>query len=128
MDGLTNILGQIATAKRDKRDLKDNALRAISIALSETSIYYRDLSIGKLRDLEKEAQLSRFWSAAAIPLRHFNEELAGMCENKAEYWLNPSEWTSDQIKEFGIRLEDLRKAYRQMALPAFAKQNRFINK
>jgi hypothetical protein len=37
-------------------------------------LYYRDLNSGSIRNLEKEAQLAKYWSAAAIPMRHFDEE------------------------------------------------------
>lgn len=127
IEKLIGLLGPIATLERDRRDLKDNALRAISTALTETSIYYRDLGRGAERDLDKEAQLARYWSAAAIPLRHIDQELAGICENKAEYWINPEQWSNDQIKQYGIRLQDVKRAYRQMAMPSFSTVNRFKN-
>ena len=33
LDGLTKILGPIATISKDRKELKDSALRSISIAL-----------------------------------------------------------------------------------------------
>jgi hypothetical protein len=41
LDGLIKLMGPIATLSREKRDLKDNALKAISKALLETKIYYQ---------------------------------------------------------------------------------------
>ena len=127
IEKLIALLGPISTLTKDKRDLKDNALRAISTALTETTIYYKDLSRGKERNNDTESQLVRYWSAAAIPLRHIDQELAGACENKAEYWLNPDAWTNEQIEEFGIKLGDVKRAYRQMAMPSFSKAGRFAN-
>ncbi|MFM2479713.1 hypothetical protein [Celerinatantimonas sp. MCCC 1A17872] len=125
IEKLIGLLGPIATLEKNKRELKDDALRAISTALNETAIYYRDLARSKERNFEVEAQLVRYWSAAAIPLRHIDQELASICENKAEYWLNPEEWSNEQVIQFGIKLEDVKKAYRQMAIPAFNKEDRF---
>jgi hypothetical protein len=55
IEGVVKLLGPIATLSKDRRELKDSALRAISTALDETYIYYRDLGkvlkeiwIGKL--------------------------------------------------------------------------------
>jgi len=127
IEKLIGLLGPISTLEKDKRELKDNALRAISTALTETTIYYRDLGRGKDRNHDTESQLVRYWSAAAIPLRHIDQELAGICENKAEYWLSPEEWSNDQIAEFGIKLGDVKRAYRQMAMPSFSKAGRFAN-
>ncbi len=111
---LLALIEQLGALSRDRRDLRDNALRAISNALNETSIYYRDLGRGKPRDFDIEAQLSRFWSAAAIPIRHFDPQLAEVCEHKADYWLNPDQWTEQEVKRLGIGLTTVRDQYRTM--------------
>lgn len=54
LDGLSKILGPIATLSKDRRELKDNAFRAISNALDETFLYYRDINNGGQRNLERE--------------------------------------------------------------------------
>ena len=100
-----------------KREIKDNALRAISHALNETYLYYSSLDKGKTRNEDIEKQLSNYWAAAAIPLRHLDEDLAMTCELKAEYWVNPDNWTDEQIHEHGIELGKLRNKYRRMLAP-----------
>jgi hypothetical protein len=119
LDGLSNILGPIATMSKDRRELKDSALRAISTALDETYLYYRDLDLGKNRNQEREAQLVRYWSAAAIPMRHFDNNLSIICDNKAEFWTNPTNYNKAKIKQLGIALDDVRQAYRKMLRPDF---------
>lgn len=120
VDKLIALLGPIATLSKDKRELKDNALRAISTALMETKLYYRDRAKGKPRNLDVEAQIAKYWAAAAIPLRHIDEELAQRCEQKAEFWINPDEWSDDDVERLGIKLEDVSKAYRNIAMPKFS--------
>lgn len=71
VERLLNLVGTIAVMGRDRRELRDNALRAISHALNETYLYYRDIDAGKERNIDTEAQLSRYWSAAAIPLASY---------------------------------------------------------
>lgn len=100
-----------------RRDMQDNALRAISHALNETFIYYRDIDAGKPRSPDIEAQLSRYWSAAAIPLRHIDDELAQICEHKSEYWINPDNWDSEKIEHLGIGLAKVRDQYRSLLAP-----------
>jgi len=117
LDGLTKILGPIATLSKDKRELKDTALRAISNALDETYLYYRDLDKGSPRNLEREALLAKYWSAAAIPMRHFDDRLSNICDHKSEYWVNPENYDQDSIVELGIGLNDVRQAYRKMLRP-----------
>lgn len=124
LERLIGLLGPIATLSKDKRDLKDNALRAISTALTETKLYYRDRENGKPRNFETEAQLAKYWAAAAIPLRHIDEELAMICEYKADFWTGPDHWSGDDIASLGIKLEDVTKAYRSLAMPKFSKAAR----
>ena len=100
-----------------RRDFQDNALRSISHALNETFIYYRDIDAGKPRNQEVEAQLSRYWAAAAIPLRHIDRELAEICEYKSEYWLNPEHWSQEQVEQVGIGLQKVRDQYRSLLAP-----------
>ena len=116
LDRIINLLGPIATLSKDRRELKDSALRAISTALNETYLYYRDLG-SKSRDPDREAMLVKYWSAAAIPLRHFDDELAGVCELKSEYWVNPENYTDEEVKKLGIELDSVRQAYRKMLTP-----------
>ncbi len=117
INGLAAILGPIATLPKEKRELKDRALRAISNALYETYLYYRDLEKGSQKNLEREALLAKFWSAAAIPMRHFDTNLASKCDLKSEYWINPDNYSQSDIKELGIGLYDVRQAYRKMLHP-----------
>lgn len=120
VDNLISLLGPIATLSKDRRDIKDSALRAISTALTETKLYYRDRQSGKPRNMDTEAQLAKYWAAAAIPLRHIDEHLAMICEHKADFWTGPDNWTSEKVKKFGIKLEDVTKAYHSIAMPRFS--------
>jgi len=119
IQSLTNILGPIATANKENESKKDNALRALSYALDETCLYYRDIKNGHLKDRDRETQLVRYWSAAAIPLRHFDSGLAEICDRKSEYWLDPENYDDNQIEQMGIQLNDVRNAYRQLLKPAY---------
>lgn len=59
LQGLTNILGPIATASKDRSQMKDEALRAICHALDETYLYYRDIGHGRLQTvIEKQCWLN----------------------------------------------------------------------
>lgn len=121
LNSLINVAGKIREMGRDKRELRDNALRAISHALNETYLYYRDVNAGKGTNKETEAQLSRYWAAAAIPMRHIDSELSNICEYKADYWIDPESWTVAQIKQIGIDLNKVKRKYRDLLNPRVAK-------
>lgn len=126
LDGLTKILGPIATISKDRRELKDSALRAISMALDETFIYYRDLKKGVPKNLDREAMLAKYWSAAAIPIRHFDEHLAVTCDHKAEYWLDPEKYNEKQAEDIDISLYNVRDAYRTQLSGNFSRAKRGV--
>ena len=112
VEKLISLIPAFENASNLRRELKDNALRSISHALNETCIYYSGLERGQGREMDIEAQLSRYWAAAAIPLRHIDVALAEACEYKSEYWLNPEKWSPEKIVELGIGLEKVRNQYR----------------
>jgi len=124
LDGLTKILGPIATISKDRRELKDSALRAISTALDETYLYYRDLRKGTPKSLDRESMIAKYWSAAAIPIRLFDEDLALRCDQKAEYWLDSENYTENEIKEIDISLDGVRQAYRALLSGNFSRIKR----
>ena len=112
IERLISLLPSIGSLAKDKRELGDNALRAIAHALTETSIYVNKYVKLNKRDEEIEAQLSRYWSAAAIPLRHIDSELSEICEYKSEYWLDPSNWEPAKANGISIDLDAVRDKYR----------------
>lgn len=63
--------------------------------------------------------LVKYWSAAGISLRHFDQDLARRCDDKAEYWVNPENYKQDDIEKLGISLESVRQAYKKMLKPDF---------
>lgn len=124
LEGLINILGPLATISKERRELKDSALRAISNALDETYLYYRDLGKGKPKDLDREAMLAKYWSVAAIPIRHFNIELAIICDEKAKYWLDTDNYNEFENEKININLENVREAYRAQITGNFSRVKR----
>ena len=68
----------------------------------------------------RETQLSKYWSAAAIPMRHFDELLSNKCDQKSEYWIHPDKYNMEEIAKLGIGLNDVMKAYRLLLRPNFA--------
>lgn len=114
---LFGLVPTLLSLPKERRELRDNALKAILLALDETYLYYRDQEQGKGRNMDKEAQLVRYWSAAAIPMRHVDPDLAQRCDMKAEYWLNPDNYDNEMVKDLGIGLESVRNAYRTLLQP-----------
>lgn len=111
LTGLTKLSDFLGENHKHQRQLTDAALQSISTALSATSLYYRDLEAGSARDLDIEGKLNVFWGNAAIPMRHVNPDLAIVCAEKAQYWLNPDSWSDREIREVGIALDSVHRRY-----------------
>lgn len=52
-------------------------------------------------------------------MRHLDNNLANICDLKAEYWVNPDNYNSEAISELGIGLDNVRLAYRKMLKPSY---------
>ena len=72
---------------------------------------------GSQRNMDREAQLAKYWSASAIPMRHIDEELSNIYDHKAKYWVNPENYSDEQVSELGIGLNEVRGAYSKMLSP-----------
>jgi hypothetical protein len=119
LERLVAVIPLLEKSFSTRRELRDSALRSLSHAIRETKIYYnRNLDLDRgARDRDIEAQLVRYWAAAAIPLRHVDPQLAEICEHKSDYWLDPQDWTKDDVARFRIGLNGVDESYRRLLLP-----------
>ncbi|MCG7549215.1 hypothetical protein [Pseudoalteromonas sp. Of7M-16] len=111
---LLSLIPIIQSLQKEQKELADCALREINNAIVETRFYLHTLENDSPRNIEKEQSLVRLWSSAAIPMRHLNKELALLCDHKAKYWLNPSQWSESELIEHGLKLDQVADAYRQL--------------
>ena len=116
LKGLKDFLDFRKVAKKEQRELVDNALRAICTALNETEIYYKTYHRTKKRNSDTEDQLSRYWAAAAIPLRHIDRHFSNICEYKSAYWTDPEKWTDQEVRDFKIDLKTVRLRYNSLLM------------
>jgi hypothetical protein len=112
--GLTTMLAKIADLGSRKTELHDQALAAIYAAANETRIYIAHTLQTKGPDQQREAELARLWTKAAVPVRHVDPDLADRCLLKADYWINPDRWTVGQVREFRIGLDNIYDYARQL--------------
>ncbi len=114
IERLISLIPAIANLSKEKREIADNALIAISTALSETSLYLAHIREGGSSDRTREEQLARYWAAAAVPARHLDLELADMCLYKSDSWTNPDRWNRERIVQYGIDIESVRERYAEL--------------
>ena len=98
------------------KDDLDAALLALMTAAEETRTYVEVLQKGKPPKEEKEVELAKLWRFASVPMRRVDPDLARRFELKAEYWRNPDEWTTGQIREAKIGFDHVYKESRAILM------------
>ncbi|MNG60922.1 hypothetical protein D3C81_18030 [compost metagenome] len=83
------------------------AITALTKAVHETEMYFRDRRKGKERDALREDELSRLWSASAEPVRLVDAQLSELCRYKASYWLFSENYSREEVVELQITLEGM---------------------
>jgi hypothetical protein len=59
---------------------------------------------------EKEENLARMWTHAAVLLRPYDEDLATRCEIKGRYWADPVGWIPEELEKSRILLSEMRES------------------
>lgn len=107
IEGLKTLLEYFRDERHRREDHADEALMAIYMAANETKLYIQEVQRTGKSKQKREAELSRLWTRAAIPIRRFDADLASRCLIKGDYWTNPSAWTVEAIAQFRIGLDDV---------------------
>ena len=106
--GLLQVLGELFKDASKRRRLQDDrgqvAVEAILRAINETKLYLSALVRGSRRDMDREGDLSRYWTDVAAKLRGIDEDLAQRCRLKGEYWTDPDKWDKHQLEKARILL------------------------
>lgn len=114
IERLISLIPLLAKYSKEKRDIADNALIAVSTALAETSLYLAHIRQGGKAERAREEQLARYWAAAAVPVRHLDEEFADICQYKSDVWVSPDSWDPEKIGQYRIDLDSVRKRYTEL--------------
>lgn len=89
-----------------KDDKLTIAIERLNEAVTETEKYfqYRDESP------QTEYTLNRVWNSASNAFEQAGyPKLAKLALIKGGYWLNPNDWTSEDVEASGIQLSEMRK-------------------
>ena len=104
---LQGLLTTFQSERHHKEKQQDEALIAIQKALIATRQYI-ELSDGvKCADREKEYEISQLWAEASVKSRHASEDLAMRLNDKSLYWSDNIEWSSQEVMDKGITLEEM---------------------
>jgi hypothetical protein len=89
-----------------KKEKSYAAIETIYKAANDTSVFIAQCS----RKTEKPNQeLSDIWVKAASKVRDLDSDLYNRLLVKSEYWANPEVWTQQDISQYNISLESIKK-------------------
>ena len=95
----------VVQTRRDNRRFK--AIRELSNAVTATEGQVADSSVNP----EASYKLTNAWHQASLAFRDAgDDETARLCRIKGNYWLDPANWSDEQVSEAGIRLVEMRSA------------------
>lgn len=102
---------------REQAKQTSDAIKHLTTAIHETEIYFSERDEGLERDPAREKQLSRYWSEAAEPLRTIDINFSDLCALKAQYWLFPSHYERETVRDLNITLEGMRANLQKLRRP-----------
>lgn len=109
-----NLFGLARRGQTQRQKEYDEALKSLYDALIETQIYIAVLHRDDRPARKKEAELSRLWRDASRKLKGIDSELAEICFDKGTYWINPEEWSQDDIQRANIGISKVCNLAKEM--------------
>lgn len=111
---LQGLLSYFQRDRHHRDSQKDDALNALYLAVSRTLEYLEQSGGEKCFDRSEEFELSRLWGDAAQKVRHVSRGLALRLHDKADYWADQLEWSSEEVKTRQIELKRIRDELRRL--------------
>jgi hypothetical protein len=103
------------------------AIRKVWQAVDETKMFLAAVRRGKAIDNEPNPQLVRLWSEAALAIAYIDEDLAQRLRMKAEYWSDPTNWSSQEVIKAKIAIDAVAAETRRL-LPKLKESKSFPSK
>jgi hypothetical protein len=93
---------------------KQRAIRVVWKAVEKTQLHLQAIKEGRTRPDQRNPQLIRLWSDAALAISAFDGQLARRLRQKAEYWNVPTNWTEDECQHAGIMMDAIEESSRAL--------------
>lgn len=91
-----------------------NAVHAFQTAVISTSNYVCTLEGGERPDREREEELAKLWSDAAIALYGVNDKMAPLLHLKALSWSRIAQWIDEKVVKVGITFTEMNELLMQL--------------
>ncbi len=102
-------IGLWITRRKRTQERDDTAVRSVLTALTRTKLYVAKRDRGDPIDREAEDELVELWTTASVHIRRTDPDLALRLTKKADYWTDPENWTTEEIVNNRIQIDDIAK-------------------
>jgi hypothetical protein len=106
-EAIIKVLAEIKNFKISRTKNKErvfNAVEKIREAANKTKHYYASLKNDKE---EPNINLSQTWMEAARAVRELDQNLYQRLLDKADFWANPNNWTTEMLEARNIYLDEI---------------------
>ena len=100
--------------RRYNRELRDQALGAINIAVVATRKYEAKFGESSGTDPEAQAEIGGLWLEAARQTRDVSEDFTSVLHDKAMYWFQNFEWGPEEVKDRRIDWDSIDAEIREL--------------
>ena len=115
LSSIVDVFTAVAAWLPTSRDRADVEVNAVLVATMETRAYLADASSKHARrDRDRERELVRLWTRAAVAIRKTDPDLAQRLVSKAHYWISPESWTPEDVGVAQIRIRDIEEEGRML--------------
>lgn len=107
LEAILKVLNAIKSFKISRKENKERifqAVESIREAANRTKHYYSSLRTG---DEQPNIDLSEYWLKAASAVRELDRDLYNRLLDKADFWANPSSWTTELSEQHNIYLDEI---------------------
>ena len=109
-----DIITYFGASGQRRDDRNKAALAALRTALLETQMYLRDRERGDAQEQDREDKIVHLWGEAGTEFRGIDSDLAMTCHYKAQYWIDPNEWSEERISLRRIGIQRLFERYGEL--------------
>jgi hypothetical protein len=113
-DRLLEWLRILVQADAATRTRWKDAVQVLQVAVLNTQAYVVQLNRGERVDRQVERGLAEAWQNAAGAFYGLDGALAERLQLKGEYWIQPENWTEQQVLDANISLQHVAEYTRQL--------------
>ena len=99
---------------KEQREEEKGAIKALLDALTKTHIYLNDLESGMDSNRDREIELAKAWSTAAVSFLGINQKVAPLLQMKSEVWAHPESWSDKRVRKSKITIQEMSELARKL--------------